>query len=91
MSIWCCPGCGGPLRVVCDGDHGKAPTAGCHQAEAPLPRYIERAQAPLLAAMHDAARLIDAEIGQWLDRKSRAFPVLRKAFERLVNAAEEVR
>lgn len=91
MRIWNCPGCGSGLRVVCGGETRKAPTAKCHEVEAPLPRYIERAQAPMIGAMHDAATLVDREISQWLDRKSRAYLALRKAFERLVNVLEEIR
>ena len=72
--------------VSCSSEHEHSKCI-MHQ---PLPRFIEQTQAPLIGAMHDAATLIDGEIAQWLDRKSRAFPVLRKAFERLVNALEEI-
>ena len=55
MSIWVCD-CGAPLEVSCSASISR----GTH-TEGALPRFIEQAQGPLLAAMRDAARLIDVQ------------------------------
>lgn len=64
---------------------------GCARHWEERNRELVRDISNLHAAMDESARLIDNEISQWLDHKSRAYPVLRKAFEILVNAMEECR
>jgi len=53
VSIWVCS-CGAPLLVGCGAWHDKAP----------LPRYIEKAEEPLLRGMASAIASIEAYLAR---------------------------